>query len=161
MQYGSAQAKANHYLIRTRSPKTEMGGLKFAPASALDLNKLHDEWYSWTMKAGKKPEFLKKRVAYYVMGAEEWKYPESLENISNGTFTLYLSSNAGASDVFHSGTLLPSKSAGAAADSWTYDPLDNRPGDAEPAENPSYLTSQSGLTDLFGEGVIYQGIQAS
>lgn len=35
--------------------------------------------------------------------------------------------------------------------------MDNRPGDAEPAENPSYLTSQSGLTDLFGEGVIYHG----
>lgn len=164
MQYGSAEAKANHYLIigpwdhaGTRSPKTEMGGLKFAPASALDLNKLHDEWYSWTMKAGKKPEFLKKRVAYYVMGAEEWKYAESLESISNGSLTLYLSSNAGASDVFHSGILLPSRPVGAAADSWKYDPLDNRPGDAEPTENPSYLTSQSGTTDLFGEGVIYHG----
>ena len=48
MQYGSEQDKAKHYLIigpwdhaGTRSPKTEMGGLKFAQASALDLNKLH------------------------------------------------------------------------------------------------------------------------
>jgi putative CocE/NonD family hydrolase len=164
MQYGSAEDKAKHYLIigpwdhaGTRSPKTEMGGLKFAQASALDLNKLHDDWYAWTMKAGPKPEFLKKRVAYYVMGAEEWKYADSLESIAHGTLTLYLSSNGGASDVFHSGTLLQTTPSAAAADSWMYDPLDNRSGDAEPAENPSYLASQSGITDLFGEAVIYHG----
>jgi uncharacterized protein len=164
MQYGSSEAKANHYLIigpwdhaGTRSPKTEMGGLKFAPASALDLNKLHDDWYAWIMKSGTKPEFLKKRVAYYLMGADEWKYADSLESIANGTLTLYLSSNVGASDVFHSGTLLAAKPDATAPDSWTYDPLDNRPGDAEPTSNPSYLTSQSGITNLYGESVIYHG----
>jgi len=164
MQYGSAEDKAKHYLIigpwdhaGTRSPKTEMGGLKFAQASALDLNKLHDDWYAWTMKAGPKPEFLKKRVAYYVMGAEEWKYADSLESIAHGTLTLYLSSNGGASDVFHSGTLLQTTPSATAADSWMYDPLDNRSGDAEPTENPSYLASQSGITDLFGDAVIYHG----
>jgi uncharacterized protein len=164
MQYGSAEAKAKHYLIigpwdhaGTRSPKTEMGGLKFAPGSALDLNKLHNDWYDWTMKSGAKPEFLKKRVAYYVMGAEEWKYADSLEAISNGTLKLYLSSNGSASDVFHSGMLLAAKANSVASDSWVYDPLDNRPGDAEPTENPSYLTSQSGITNLYGEALIYHG----
>jgi len=164
MQYGSAEAKAKHYLIigpwdhaGTRSPKTEMGGLKFAPGSALDLNKLHNDWYDWTMKSGAKPEFLKKRVAYYVMGAEEWKYADSLEAISNGTLKLYLSSNGSASDVFHSGMLLAAKASSVASDSWVYDPLDNRPGDAEPTENPSYLTSQSGITNLYGEALIYHG----
>ncbi len=167
MQYGSAEAKAKHYLIigpwdhaGTRTPKTEMGGLKFAAASALDLNKLHDDWYAWTMKGGPKPEFLKKRVAYYVMGAEEWKYADSLESISNGTLLLYLASNGAAGDVFHSGWLQVAKASGAGtagADAWTYDPLDNRPGDAEPAENPSYLTNQTGLMDLYGQGVVYHG----
>jgi uncharacterized protein len=164
MQFGSPEAKAKHYLIigpwdhaGTRSPKTEMGGLKFAPASALDLNKLHDDWYAWTMKAGAQPEFLKKRVAYYLMGADEWKYADSLESIANATLTLYLSSNGGASDVFHSGILLEAKPDATAADSWTYDPLDNRPGDAEPTSNPPYLTSQSGITNTYGESVIYHG----
>jgi uncharacterized protein len=162
MEYGSAEAKANHYLIigpwdhaGTRTPKREMGGLKFAEGSALDLNKLHNEWYAWIMKAGPKPDFLKKRVAYYVMGAEEWKYADSLENISNGAITLYLSSIGGASDVFHSGALLAAKSSSSTPDSWTYDPLDNRPGDAEPKENPAYLTNQAGVINLFGEGVVY------
>jgi hypothetical protein len=162
MEYGSTEAKANHYLIigpwdhaGTRTPKREMGGLKFAEASALDLNKLHDEWYAWTMKAGPKPEFLKKRVAYYVMGAEVWKYADSLETIANGALTLYLSSSGAASDVFHSGTLLGTKGNSPTPDSWTYDPLDNRPGEAEPEENPSYLTSQTGVINMFGQGLIY------
>lgn len=162
MQYGSPEAKANHYLIigpwdhaGTRTPKREMGGLKFAEASALDLNKLHTEWYDWTMKSGPKPAFLKKRVAYYLMGAEEWKYADSLESISNGTMTMYLSSNGGTPDVFHSGNLTETKVSSAPSDTWTYDPLDNRPGDAEPADDPAYLTSQTGAINLFGEGVVY------
>jgi hypothetical protein len=134
-----------------------MGGLKFADASVLDLNNLHAEWYAWTMKSGAKPAFLKKRVAYYVMGAEEWKYADSLETIANGSLSLYLASNGSAADIFHSGSLAAEKSAGSPLDSWTYDPLDNRPGDVEPVENPSYLTNQLGVANLFGEGAIYHG----
>ncbi len=162
MQYGSEDSKAKHYLIigpwdhaGTRTPKREMGGLKFAEVSALDLNKLHTEWYDWTLKSGAKPAFLKKRVAYYVMGAEEWKYADTLESISKGTLSFYLSSSGGTPDIFHSGSLLPAKPTSTASDTWTYDPLDNRPGDAEPAENPSYLTNQSGAVNLFGQGVVY------
>jgi hypothetical protein len=35
--------------------------------------------------------------------------------------------------------------------------MDNRPGDAEATENPWHLTSQSGITNLLGEGVIHHG----
>ncbi len=162
MEYGSAEAKASHYLIigpwdhlGTLNPKLEMGGLKFAEASAIDLNQLHDEWYAWTLKAGPRPDFLKKRVAYYVMGAEVWKYADSLETITNGALTFYLSSDGAASDVFHSGTLLSTKGNFPTPDSWVYDPLDNRSGEAEPEENPSYLTSQTGIINMFGQGLIY------
>lgn len=162
MEYGSAETKAKHYLIigpwdhaGTRTPKREMGGLKFAEASALDLNKLHSEWYDWTMKTGSKPDFLKKRVAYYVMGEETWKYADSLETISNGTLTLFLASYGSARDVFHSGSLQAGRETSSGFDAWSYDPLDNRPGEAGPAENPSYLTNQMGIINLFGEGVVY------
>jgi len=163
MQYGTAEAKAKHYLIigpwdhaGTRTPKAEVGGLKFGQASLLDLNKLHTEWYDWAMKSGTKPEFLKKRVAYYVVGAEEWKYADSLEGIANATKTLSLGSNGEASDVFRSGTLTEEKAdIGAATDSWVYDPLDTRPGNAEPEDDGNSLTSQRGVLNLFGEGVIY------
>jgi putative CocE/NonD family hydrolase len=163
MQYGTAEAKAKHYLIigpwdhaGTRTPKAEVGGLKFGAASVLDLNKLHTEWYDWAMKGGAKPEFLKKRVAYYLVGAEEWKYADSLESISSGAKTFYLSSNGSASDVFHSGVLAEGKAtSGAPADSWTYDPLDTRPGAGEPEDDATPLTSQRVAMNLYGEGVVY------
>lgn len=162
MQYGNAEAKANHYLIigpwdhaGTRTPKNEVGGLKFGDASMLDLNKLHAEWYGWTMKHGAKPDFLKKRVAYYVTGAEEWKYADSLESISNATHTLYLSSDGSANGVFHSGRLTEKPLSGAAADSWTYDPLNVRALELATDPDEPYVTSQRPLMDLNGEGVIY------
>lgn len=162
MKNGSAEGKANHYLIigpwdhaATRTPRAEIGGLKFGPASVLDLNKLHKEWYDWTMKGGTKPELLKKRLAYYLMGAEEWKYVDSLEVLSNAKLSLFLQSNGTAADIVHSGELKESPGSGAASDGWTYDPLDTRPGDAEPDDDPAPLTSQRGVTNLFGEGLVY------
>lgn len=164
MQYGSAQGKQNHYLIigpwdhaGTRTPKTDVGGLKFGAASVLDLNKLHEEWYDWTMKSGAKPAFLKKRVAYYVVGAEEWKYADSLEAIANEKRTLYLASSGTAQDVFHSGSLAEKPGSSSPGDTWTYDPLDTRPGANEPDEEPAYLISQSSAHNLFGNGAIYHG----
>jgi putative CocE/NonD family hydrolase len=163
MEYGTIEAKQNHYLIigpwdhaGTRTPRREVGGLKFGEASVLDLNHLHTEWYDWTMKSGKKPEFLKKRVAYYVVGegAENWKYADSLENISNEKRTLYLGSSGNAESVFQSGTLKDKSAAGASADKWIYDPLDTRPGDAE-VEDDLGLTSQRGVMNTYGNGVIY------
>src|SRR5260370_12420273 len=163
MQYGTAEAKAKHFLIigpwahpGTRTPKAEEAGLKVGKASLVDLNRWHTEWYDWAMKGGAKPEFLKKRVAYYVVGAEEWKYADSLEGISNATKTLYLGSGSGAGDVFRSGALTednPAASTG--TDSWTYDPLDTRPCSAEPEDDGNALTSQRTVVNLFGEGVIY------
>jgi putative CocE/NonD family hydrolase len=162
MANGSAEAKANHYLIvgpwdhaATRTPRAEIGGLKFGPASVLDLNKLHTEWYDWTMKGGKKPDFLKKRVAYYLVGAEEWKYADTLETISNAKLNLFLGSNGTASDITRSGELKEALGAGAPSDHWTYDPLDTQPGDAEPDDDPAALTSQRSVTNLFGEGLVY------
>ena len=88
MQYGSEKGRARHYLLigpwdhaGTRTPKEEVGGLKFGKASLLAMNQLHKEWYDWTMKDGAKPKFLEKRVAYYVPGEEKWKYADRLQAI--------------------------------------------------------------------------------
>ncbi len=92
MRYGTPSATANHYLIEgpwdhagTRTPRAKVGGLTFGEASMVDLNDLHRRWYDWTMKDGPKPEFLKDRIAYYVVGpgAEEWKYAPSLEAVAS------------------------------------------------------------------------------
>jgi uncharacterized protein len=165
MQYGTADAKAKHYLIigpwdhaGTRTPRKEVGGLTFGDASVLDLNHLHKEWYDWTMKGGPKPDFLKKRVAYYVpgAGAENWKYADSLETISNSTRRLYLSSRDGsASSAFHSGELSEKQPSSEAADNYIYDPLDTRHAAQEQKDVPNSLTDQTDVLSISGDGLVY------
>ncbi len=158
-------AREAHYLVigpwnhsGTRDPKSEFGGLKFGQASLLDMNKLHKEWYDWIMKGGKKPVFLKKRVAYYVTGEEKWKYANSLEEIPTRRQTMYLSSMNSAGDVFHSGNLVtskPSMDSHGRTDMFTYDPLDKRPGDLEHRVIKDYYTDQTYHLNLFGNGLVY------
>ncbi|MEN3332777.1 MAG: uncharacterized protein V7641_2142 [Blastocatellia bacterium] len=163
MRLASAAARDKHYLIigpwdhaGTRTPRKEIGGLKFGDASLLDLNKLHREWYDWTLKTGKKPEFLKQHVAYYVAGAEEWKYADSLAAIAGSRRTLYLNSDAShAGDIFHSGRLSDQQAEKSAPDSYTYDPLDMRPGELEREEVVNYLLDQRSALNLFGNGLVY------
>lgn len=165
MKYGNANAKQQHYLIigpwdhaGTRTPNRDVGGLKFGEASMLDMNKLHKEWLDWTLKGGTKPDFLKKRVAYYVIGpgAENWKYADDLEAIASERRTLYLSSaSSSANDVFHSGDLVSQMPQQSRPDAYVYDPLDIRPAELERQEIKSYLTDQSDVLNLFGNGLVY------
>ncbi len=163
MRLGSAEGRARHYLIvgpwdhpGTRTPSREVGGLKFGEASMVDLNKLHHEWYDWTLKDGKKPEFLKQRVAYYVTGADEWKYVDSLEAIAPTVRKLYLDSSGGrANDVFRSGTLADDKPGRSPPDHYVYDPLDTRPAELEREEIKNYITDQRAALNLFGNGLVY------
>jgi uncharacterized protein len=165
MENGNPDAKARHYLVigpwdhaGTRTPNREVGGLKFGEASMADLNKLHLEWYDWTMKNGPRPAFLEKRVMYYVMGEDKWKAADTLEAAANDTLKLALDSDGNAGDVFHAGLLTAASRAGATPDKFVYDPLDTRPGDAELFSDSAYLTAQRGAANLYGEGVVYHSL---
>jgi hypothetical protein len=87
------------------------------------------------MKSGPEPEFLKKRVAYYVLapgnsGANgEWKYADDFEKLAANHHPLYLdASGSGGNGVFHSG-VLSEKPASTGADEYIYDPLDTHRGE--------------------------------
>jgi putative CocE/NonD family hydrolase len=158
----NSKSKNKHYLVigpwdhpGTRTPNAEFGGLKFGEASVLDLNQLHKEWYDWTMKNGKKPSFLKKRVVYYVMGEEKWKYADKLESIAPKTRKLYLNSNGRANDVFHSGTLDERPTKHSVPDTFIYNPLDKRPGELEREDIKDYYTDQTSDLNLFDNGLVY------
>jgi putative CocE/NonD family hydrolase len=163
MKYGTEKAKAEHYLVigpwdhaGTRTPRKEVGGMTFGDASMVDMNRLHKDWYDWTMKAGEKPEFLKKRVAYYVMGTEEWKYADSIDEISSETWRYYLSSDDGrANDVFHSGRLETDAPADSKPDQYVYNPLDTRPGELDLKPSPRPVYDQTHALNLFGNGLVY------
>jgi uncharacterized protein len=130
MKNASAEGRARHYLIigpwdhaATRTPRAEIGGLKFGPASLVDLPQLHLQWYGWTMQGGPKPQFLQKPVAYYVMGAERWRYADTLEGITGQSQPYFLNSNGNAADVLAAGALDPHAGSGK-PDHYVYDPRD-------------------------------------
>src|SRR5262249_25664970 len=114
LRHASRAAQARHYLIigpwdhaGTRTPKPEVGGVSLGPSSLLDLHRLHMDWYNWTLGNHPRPEFLKKRVAYYVMGLEQWRYADTLEEVTVRWHDYFLGSRGNPSEVYSSGTLMP------------------------------------------------------
>ena len=101
------------------------------------------------MKAGPKPAFLKKPVAYYLLapgnsGANgEWRYADSFEMLTANPKTFYLDSkNGDANGVFRSGSL-NEKQPNNGTDGCVYDPLDTHRGENVEGTHPKEKTRQS------------------
>lgn len=163
MLRASPEVRARHYLIigpwdhaGTRTPMPEFGGLKVGPASLVDLPRLHLEWYAWTMQNGAKPVFLKKPVAWYVMGAERWRYADTLEEVTECYQTYFLDSNGVANDIHSSGSLGAAPGRGS-PDTYTYDPCDTHGPEVEAeARAPrDSLVDQSVTFALRGRQLVY------
>ena len=163
MRNAPPAARAQHYLIigpwdhaGTRSPQASFGGLQLGPASLLDLQALHLQWYAWTLQEGPKPAFLQKPVAYYVMGPEKWRYADTLEAITAHHAVYFLDSSGKANDIFSSGSLGLQEGRGP-PDRYTYDP--RRPSspevEAEARADGGSLTDQSLLLALSGRLLVY------
>jgi putative CocE/NonD family hydrolase len=130
-KFAPPAARDRNYLVigpwdhaATRTPRIEIGGVKFGPASMLDLGKLHLDWYSWTMGSGAKPLFLKKHIAYYVMGADKWRYAETLDGITAAQRALTLSSAKNANTLANPGSLSAAGKQCCSPDHYIYDPRD-------------------------------------
>ena len=161
MKHASAEGRARHYLIigpwdhaATRTPRAEIGGLKFGPASLVDLPQLHLDWYAWTMQGGAKPQFLQKPVAYYVMGAERWRYADTLEGVTAQSQPYFLDSNSNASDVLAAGSLNAQTAAGK-SDHYVYDPHDLSAAADEANSEPGDLTDQRADHARRGKFLVY------
>jgi uncharacterized protein len=162
LKRASPNARSRHYLIigpwdhaGTRTPKAEFAGLKLECSSLLDLSKLHAQWYGWTMQGGARPEFLKKNVAHYVMGAEKWRYADSLEAITSHTIALYMRSSGNPIDVLTSGSLAPEASIQNEPDRYTYDPRDCSLARVEQAIDPDDLVDQRMVVAAAGRHLVY------
>lgn len=156
------EARARHYLVigpwdhlGTRAPKAEFGGIKVGPESLLDIPKLHLQWYAWTLQGGPKPEFLQKKVACYVMGAEKWRYADTLEGITDHSEPYFLKNSTNPADVFHSGTLGPEAPANAMPSHYLYDPRDVSGAAFESSIDPESLVDQRLIHRLVGKQFIY------
>ena len=159
MRYGSQSGREQHYLLigpwdhsGTRTPKSNVGGVEMGEACLLDMNKLHTQWYDWVLRNGPRPGLFKKRICYFLTAANEWKYADSLDTISNETRCLYLNSFHGqANDVMRSGSLDESGVLQSVPDTYTYNPLDTRPGELE-MNSESFVNYEGWVTE---QGIAY------
>ena len=91
--------RAEHYLVigpydhfgTDRSRKDSvLRGYTIDPVAQFDTQELIFQWMAYIFRGAKRPEFLKDRINYQVMGTNEWKHAPSLEKMSNEMLTLYL-----------------------------------------------------------------------
>ena len=161
MKHGSSQGKRQHHLLigpwshgGTRHPAKELNGLTFADTAAIDVNRLHRRWFDWVLRDGAKPEILRDRVVYYVMGTGQWRTAPSLAAVADTTRRLYLHSpGKNPSDPFNAGRLTSSRPETEDIDQYVYDPRDTA--DVATLESMEDDYTEPGAAFLDGPKLIY------
>lgn len=93
--------EAEHYLVigpydhrgtqaATKPPM--LRGYGIDPVAHLDTPDLTFDWFDYIFKGASKPELLKDKINYQVMGANAWRHARSIEKMSERTLMLYLDS---------------------------------------------------------------------
>jgi len=164
------EERAGRYLVigpwdhdGTATPRAGFGGVRFGPASLLDLAQLHLDWYAHTLRGAPRPAFLKKAVAYYVIGADVWRYADSLNAVTERSEAYYLGSTRNPTDLHSAGSLGESGDRLGTADSYRYDPRDAATAVAEALNRTTEdsLVDQGVLLALGGRELIYQTVPAA
>jgi uncharacterized protein len=109
----AAAVAQNHLIIGpwdhtgTQEPVQVIEGVSIPPAAVIDMQKLHADWYDFALGRGALPALLRDHVAYFMLGADEWRYATTLEAASSGDrLTFYLGDAEGTpKDLFRSGRL--------------------------------------------------------
>ncbi len=89
---------ANHYLVigpydhfgGQRKPAKHLMGYEIDSVAEISMMTLAYDWLDYILKGKPKPELLKDRVNYQVMGTNKWKHNSTLEKTNNDTLTFYL-----------------------------------------------------------------------
>lgn len=89
---------AEHYLIigpyshfgAQRNGAEEINGYQVDEDALINTNEITYQWFDYIFNEGDKPKKLKDKINYQVMGANEWRSASSLEEMSNDSLKLYL-----------------------------------------------------------------------
>ncbi|MEM0575086.1 CocE/NonD family hydrolase [Flavobacterium polysaccharolyticum] len=90
--------KANHYLIigpyghfgAQRGGEAVLNDYKVDSNALINTNKITYQWFDYILKNGAKPEILKDKINYQVMGVNEWRTASSIDKMANSFLKLYL-----------------------------------------------------------------------
>jgi uncharacterized protein len=90
-----------------QEPTKMIEGAPIPESAVVDMQKLHADWYDHALGRGPLPPLLHANVAYFMLGADEWRYAKTLDSASSGkSLTLFLAEPAGTpQDLFRSGQL--------------------------------------------------------
>lgn len=89
--------KANHYFVigpythgggQGRSAK-KVGSYAIDSIAKNDMDVLAYQWFDYILKGKEKPEMLKDKINYQVMGADVWKHKPTLRAMNEDTLTFY------------------------------------------------------------------------
>jgi putative CocE/NonD family hydrolase len=75
---------------------TQIGGeinlydYKVDSTAIINIKKITYQWFDYILRNGTKPEILKDKINYEVMGANEWRNAPSLDKMANGFLKMYL-----------------------------------------------------------------------
>jgi len=89
---------ANHYFLigpydhfgGQRRPAKNLMGYEIDSVANISMEKLAYDWLDYILKGKPKPELLKDKVNYQVMGTNEWRHASGLQIINNDSLTFYL-----------------------------------------------------------------------
>lgn len=89
---------ANHYFVigpydhwgGQSNPQKNLMGYEIDSVANISMRELAFQWLDYILKDKPKPELLKAKVNYQVMGTNEWRHVPSLQTINNDTLTFYL-----------------------------------------------------------------------
>lgn len=70
--------------------ETIVNDYKVDSTAIINVRKITYEWFDYILKNGAKPQMLKDKINYEVMGANEWRSAPSLDKMANGFIKLYL-----------------------------------------------------------------------
>ena len=169
MKFGSRRAKDQHFLVigpwdhgGTRVPRSNVYGIEVGDKSVFSMEAFSRQWYDWTMKDGEKPEFLKDRIAYFVVGRNEWEYANKLEDIGKKKMVLFLDGNGHPSPTaYRSGALVERPPKAAHTMYYIDDPLDTahiverEKGRAPDYQNPEYVIYQDDVLAIEEDGLVF------
>ena len=83
----------DHTGIRSTAPDT-VSGYAIDRVAVLSFPELTAQWLNYILRDGKKPEIIKDKINFQVMGTNTWRHVSSMRELSNDTLTFYLNKAA-------------------------------------------------------------------
>ncbi len=99
-QHYAQKPDAEHYLLigpydhfgaQAARKASVVSGYSIDPVAMMDTQEITFQWMDHVFRGGPKPDFLRDRINYQVMGANVWKHAPSIAAMRQDTQVLYLS----------------------------------------------------------------------